>query len=65
MGLVTALRGFKIPVAILDRFLEANRVEPTHGNPPFYHRSEPDPGSRLANVSMPGCSPTCAATTAM
>ena len=46
MGLVTALR-FKIPVAILDRFLEDNRVEPTYSNPPFYHRSEPDPGSKF------------------
>ncbi len=46
MGLVTALRGFKIPLAILDRFLEANGVEPTYGNPPFYDRSEPEPGSK-------------------
>jgi hypothetical protein len=45
MGLTTVLRGFKIPVAILDRFLEANRVEPTGGYPPYYNRSELDAGS--------------------
>ncbi|KAK3898312.1 hypothetical protein C8A05DRAFT_19078 [Staphylotrichum tortipilum] len=47
MGLVTTLRDFKVPLAILDRFLETNGVEPTYGNPPFYHRSEPDPGSKF------------------
>lgn len=70
--LITVLRGFKIPVAVLDRFLEANRAEPTDDHPPFYHRSEPDAGSKLLfspsqslKVSVPGCSPTCVATTAM
>jgi hypothetical protein len=37
--LITALRGFKVPVAILDRFLEANGVEPTYGYPPFYYNT--------------------------
>ncbi|KAK3290492.1 uncharacterized protein B0H64DRAFT_59494 [Chaetomium fimeti] len=52
MGPITVLRGFKIPVAILDRFLEANRVEPTYGYPPFYHRSEPDAGSRFLREKL-------------
>ena len=43
--LITVLRGFKNPVAVLDRFLEASRVEPTDDHLPFYHRSEPDAGS--------------------
>lgn len=45
VGPITVLRGFKIPVAILDRFLEANNAEPTYGNPPWYHRTELDAGS--------------------
>jgi hypothetical protein len=45
MGLPTVIRGFKIPVAILDRFLEVNRVEPTLGYPPYYNRPELDAGS--------------------
>jgi len=36
MGLTTILRGFKIPVAVLDRFLEANGVKPTFGYAPIY-----------------------------
>lgn len=47
MGLTAILRGFKIPVAILDRFLEANGVEPTYGYPPFYARTELDAGSKF------------------
>jgi hypothetical protein len=47
MGLTTILRGFKIPIVILDRFLEANSVEATYGNPPFYARPELDAGSKF------------------
>ncbi len=36
MGLTTILRGFKIPVAVLDRFLEANGIKPTFGYAPIY-----------------------------
>ncbi|KAK4033645.1 hypothetical protein C8A01DRAFT_19433 [Parachaetomium inaequale] len=44
MGLTTILRGFKIPVAVLDRFLESNGVMQTWGYPPKYDRL-PLPGS--------------------
>jgi hypothetical protein len=37
--LITALRGFKVPVSILDRYLEAHGVEPTYGYPPFYYNT--------------------------
>jgi hypothetical protein len=47
MGPITVLRGFNVPVAILDRFFEANRVEPTEGYPPFYHRSKLDAGLKF------------------
>ncbi|KAK4156581.1 hypothetical protein C8A00DRAFT_30547 [Chaetomidium leptoderma] len=36
MGLTTILRGFKVPVAVLDRFFEANGLIPTYGYPPTY-----------------------------
>ncbi|KAK3296508.1 uncharacterized protein B0H64DRAFT_171468 [Chaetomium fimeti] len=52
MGLTTILRGFKIPVAILDRFLEANNVEPTYGYPPFYSQSELDPASKFLRAKV-------------
>ena len=39
-GPITVVYGCKIPVAILQRFLETNSVEPTGGYPPFYHRSD-------------------------
>jgi hypothetical protein len=44
MGLTTILRGFKVPIAILDRFLEFNGVMQTWGYPPMYDRP-PLPGS--------------------
>ncbi|KAK4245708.1 hypothetical protein C7999DRAFT_33923 [Corynascus novoguineensis] len=38
MGLTVILRGFKVPIAVLDRFLASNGVEETNGTPPrlFY-----------------------------
>ncbi len=36
MGLTTILRGFKIPFAVLDRFLQANNIKPTSGHAPIY-----------------------------
>ncbi|KAH6614651.1 hypothetical protein B0J18DRAFT_494229 [Chaetomium sp. MPI-SDFR-AT-0129] len=46
MPITTVLRGFKIPIPVLDRFLESNGVEPTYGMPPLYsralHRSDPN-----------------------
>ncbi|KAG7294207.1 hypothetical protein NEMBOFW57_004277 [Staphylotrichum longicolle] len=36
MGLTTILRGFNTPVAVPDRFLEANGVKPTFGYAPIY-----------------------------
>ncbi|KAG7285415.1 hypothetical protein NEMBOFW57_010042 [Staphylotrichum longicolle] len=38
MGLTTILRGFKVPITILDRFYESNGVTPTFGYPPTYNR---------------------------
>ncbi|KAK4235184.1 hypothetical protein C8A03DRAFT_18030 [Achaetomium macrosporum] len=32
----TILRGFKVPVAVLDRFLQANGIDETYGWPPHY-----------------------------
>ena len=40
MGLITLLRGFKVPIAVLDRFLVAYGVEETYGIAP---RLEPGP----------------------
>jgi hypothetical protein len=41
MGLITLLRGFKVPIVVLDRFLEAQGVEPTWGGipPQLFERS--------------------------
>ncbi|KAL2156147.1 hypothetical protein VTH82DRAFT_892 [Thermothelomyces myriococcoides] len=33
----TILRGFKVPVAVLDRFLQANGIDETYGWPPRYN----------------------------
>ena len=40
MGLITLLRGFKVPIAVLDRFLVAYGVEGTYGIAPHL---EPGP----------------------
>ena len=40
MGLITLLRGFKVPIAVLDRFLIAHGVEETYGIAP---QLEPGP----------------------
>ncbi|KAH6842965.1 hypothetical protein B0I37DRAFT_383312 [Chaetomium sp. MPI-CAGE-AT-0009] len=40
MGLITLLRGFKVPIAVLDRFLVAHGVEETYSIAP---RLEPGP----------------------
>ncbi|KAK3901908.1 hypothetical protein C8A05DRAFT_15974 [Staphylotrichum tortipilum] len=40
MGLITFMRGFKVPIAVLDRFLVAHGVEETYGIAP---RLEPGP----------------------
>jgi hypothetical protein len=45
MGLTAILRGFKVPIAILDHFLESNGVRQTYGSPPIYDRL-PFPGSK-------------------
>ncbi|KAK3293054.1 uncharacterized protein B0H64DRAFT_403391 [Chaetomium fimeti] len=44
MGLTTILRGFKVPISVLDRFFESNGVMQTWGYPPRYDRL-PLPGS--------------------
>ena len=38
MGLITLLRGFKVPIAVLDRFLESHGVEATERIPPHLFR---------------------------
>ncbi|KAG7284955.1 hypothetical protein NEMBOFW57_009571 [Staphylotrichum longicolle] len=40
MGLITLLRGFNVPIVVLDRFLVAHGVEETYGIAP---RLEPGP----------------------
>ena len=52
MGLTTILRGFKVPIAILDRFLESNGVRQTYGFPPIYDRL-PLPGSKDGSTLDP------------
>jgi hypothetical protein len=52
MGPITVFRGFKVPIAILDRFLGANGVEPTDGYPPFHHRNELDAGSKFLREKL-------------
>ncbi|KAK4233795.1 hypothetical protein C8A03DRAFT_47736 [Achaetomium macrosporum] len=44
MGLTAILRGFKVPIAVLDRFLVSNGVEETYGIPPSLLRV---PGSSV------------------
>ena len=55
MTLITLLSGFKVPIAVLDRFLAARGVEETwHVPPPLFRRrgastpANPDPASREA-----------------
>jgi hypothetical protein len=52
MGLTAILRGFKVPVAVLDRFLKANHVEPTYGYTPSYYRPELDAGSSFLRTKL-------------
>ncbi|KAK4233303.1 hypothetical protein C8A03DRAFT_38998 [Achaetomium macrosporum] len=52
MGLTTILRGFKVSIAVLDRFLEANRVERTCGYTPSYYRPELDAGSMFLRIKL-------------
>lgn len=53
MGVITVLRGFKIPVTILDRFLVAHHAEPTDGDRPIFHRDKPEAASRLLRAKLP------------
>jgi hypothetical protein len=47
MSVTAILRGFKVPVAALDRFLRANGVMETYGYAPFYHRDLDDASKLL------------------
>ncbi|KAK3933484.1 hypothetical protein QBC46DRAFT_434350 [Diplogelasinospora grovesii] len=47
MGITTILRGFKVPVSVLDLFLRANGVMETWGSPPFYDRDLDEPSTLL------------------
>ena len=45
-SLTTVVRGFRVPMATLDRFLEANGTNGIYGYAPLYH-SELDSASEL------------------
>ncbi|KAI5460400.1 hypothetical protein BGZ63DRAFT_424908 [Mariannaea sp. PMI_226] len=48
MSVTTILRGFKVSVATLDAFIEANGLVETNGAPPFFHKHpDNDPISAL------------------
>jgi hypothetical protein len=47
MPVTAILRGFKVPVTALDRFLRANGVMETDGYAPFYHRDLDDASKLL------------------
>lgn len=51
-GLTTILRGFRVPVAALDRFLQANGLMPTFGDPPSSLDSQTDPASMLLRTKL-------------
>ncbi len=48
----TILRGFKVPVAVIDRFLEANGIDETYGWPPRYDTL--DEPSKLLRTQLGG-----------
>ncbi|KAG7286691.1 hypothetical protein NEMBOFW57_009002 [Staphylotrichum longicolle] len=50
MGVTTVLRGLRVQVAALDRFLQENGLMPTFGDPPFY--DEVDPASKLIRAKL-------------
>lgn len=53
MPVTAVLRGFKVPVAALDRFLRANGVLETDGYAPFYHHGLDD-ASKLLRAKIGG-----------
>lgn len=56
MGLdptIAILRGLKVRVSVLDRFLDANGVDKTYGLAPFYN-IDPDERSRLLRSKVGG-----------
>jgi hypothetical protein len=53
MDVITVLRDFKIPLTILDRFLDAHHAEPTDSEGPIFHRDKPDAASRLLRSKLP------------
>lgn len=66
MGLTTLLRGFKIPIVVLDRFLAAHGVQPTEHNPPHLFRGaggltaatrKVDPQSALLRARLAAANP--------
>lgn len=50
MRVTTILRGLRVPVAALDRFLQENRLMPTFGDPPLY--DQVDPASKLIRTKL-------------
>ncbi|KAH6850865.1 hypothetical protein B0I37DRAFT_353297 [Chaetomium sp. MPI-CAGE-AT-0009] len=54
MGLTTILRGFRVPIALLDRFLEANGQHATYGHPPLSTEGELDTESTFLLTKLAG-----------
>jgi len=50
---IAIIRGLKVRVPVLDRFLNANGVEETYGLPPLYN-IDPDKQSRLLRSKAGG-----------
>lgn len=50
---IAIIRGLKVRVPVLDRFLAANDVDETYGNAPFYDQ-DPDPQSQLLRSKVGG-----------
>jgi len=55
VSLTAVIRGFRVPVAILDRFLVANGLTETDGYAPFYHGDLND-ASKLLRAKLGGSS---------
>lgn len=59
MPIITLLRGFKVPVEVIDAFLTANGLDETAGTPPFYSTNESeDQVTVLLRKKMPNSSTT-------
>lgn len=50
---IAIIRGLKVRVPVLDRFLSANNIDETYGNAPFYDK-DPDAQSQLLRSKVGG-----------